>query len=539
LDTLSFKKISRGEIKGWVREDILPLLPPGFFEAPAASVREMGGEVLRETRLRWAAIFTLPNKRRIFFKMDRTKGLFESLKYFALPSKAKKEWFIALQLQKRNLNIPKPLGWLEKVHRGFVQESYYLSEAIGSGVSLIEDSTKLGDRFLILELAKAIKKIHQGGLFHKDLHAGNFLWDGQSLFLTDLHSTKIVSNLSLKQRLWNLSLLFHSLRAIWGEEDQSIFMGVYFEGEPFYPQKKEEFLKKVHTWMDHLRKRQWQSRTKRCLKESTEFSLQKGKGVCYYHRRDFPLEVLKKKVEEHLRLTLERPSALAKYSPNVTISIIENGGKKLSVKNYHPLKIWDRFKEHFRRSRGLKAWIAGNGLKARGIPSLRPLGLVERRDWLGLRESSFLMEVSEADQEVDRYIIKSLKNFTERRSFIKAFARWLSQCHRMDLYHRDMKTCNILVSKDGDAWGFHLLDLEDVRLDKKVREKELFKTFLQLNTSTPKIIMTTDRFRFFGNYLSLNPIIKDRKIFLKRLIEESKQRGLVYVAPGGVVTEKI
>jgi hypothetical protein len=316
-------------------------------------------------------------------------------------------------------------------------------------------------------------------------------------------------------------------------------MGVYFEGEPFYPQKKEEFLKKVHTWMDHLRKRQWQSRTKRCLKESTEFSLQKGKGVCYYHRRDFPLEVLKKKVEEHLRLTLERPSALAKYSPNVTISIIENGGKKLSVKNYHPLKIWDRFKEHFRRSRGLKAWIAGNGLKARGIPSLRPLGLVERRDWLGLRESSFLMEVSEADQEVDRYIIKSLKNFTERRSFIKAFARWLSQCHRMDLYHRDMKTCNILVSKDGDAWGFHLLDLEDVRLDKKVREKELFKTFLQLNTSTPKIIMTTDRFRFFGNYLSLNPIIKDRKIFLKRLIEESKQRGLVYVAPGGVVTEKI
>jgi tRNA A-37 threonylcarbamoyl transferase component Bud32 len=534
-----YKKVSTGEIKGWVEEEILQLMPPHFLEDPVRVIQELNGKVIKESRLRWAAILTLPNKQRTFFKRDKTKGWFESFKYVFLPSKGRKEWFIAHQLQKRNLNIPKPLGWMERIHRGFVKESYYLSEAIGSGISLIEDSAKLGNSFLILELAKAIKKIHQGGLFHKDLHAGNLLWDGESIFLTDLHGAKIVRNLSLKQRLWNLSLLFHSLRAIWGEEDQSIFMGVYFEGEPFYLQKKEEFLKRVHTWMDHLRKRQWQSRTKRCLKESTEFSLQKGKGVCYYHRRDFPLEALKKRVEEHLRLTLERPSGLAKYSPNVTISIIENGGKKLSVKNYRPLKIWDRFKEHFRRSRGLKAWIAGNGLKARGIPSLRPLGLVEKRDWQGLRESSFLMEVSEADQEVDRYIIKSLKDFTERRSFFKAFARWLSQCHRMDLYHRDMKTCNILVSKDGDAWDFHLLDLEDVRLDKKVREKELFKTFLQLNTSTPKIITTTDRFRFFKEYLRLNPVIENRKVFLRRLIEESRQRGLLYVAPWGVVTEKL
>jgi len=535
----SYKKISQGDIQGWVREEIFRLLPPIFFQDPIAAIQRMDGEVLRESRLRWAAILTLPNKQRTFFKRDKTKGWFESFKYVFLPSKGRKEWFIAHQLQKRNLNIPKPLGWMERIHRGFVKESYYLSEAIGSGVSLIEDSAKLGNSFLILELAKTIKKIHQGGLFHKDLHAGNLLWDGESIFLTDLHGAKIVRNLSLKQRLWNLSLLFHSLRAIWGEEDQSIFMDAYFEGEPFYSQKKEEFRKKVHVWMDHLQKRQWQSRTKRCLKESTEFSLQKGKGVCYYHRRDFPLEALEKRVEEHLRLTLERPSALAKYSPNVTISIIENGGKKLSVKNYRPLKIWDRFKEHFRRSRGLKAWIAGNGLKARGIPSLRPLGLVEKRDWQGLRESSFLMEVSEADQEVDRYIIKSLKDFTERRSFIKAFVQWFSQCHKMGVYHRDMKTCNILVSKDGGTWNFHLLDLEDVRLDKKVREKELFKTFLQLNTSTPKIITTTDRFRFFKEYLRLNPVIENRKVFLRRLIEESRQRGLLYVAPWGVVTEKL
>jgi serine/threonine protein kinase len=164
---------------------------------------------------------------------------------------------------------------------------------------------------------------------------------------------------------------------------------------------------------------------------------------------------------------------------------------------------------------------------------------MENRDWSGLRESSFLMEVSEAYQELDRYILQTLGDFKEKRRFIKAFSIWLSQYHKKNLYHRDMKTCNILVSKARDTWGFYLLDLEDVRLDKKVSGRKLFKTFLQLNTSTPKMVTTTDRLRFFGEYLRLNPIVKNRKDFLRRLIDESKRRELVYVAPWGVVTEKL
>ena len=78
-----------------------------------------------------------------------------------------------------------------------------------------------------------------------------------------------------------------------------------------------------------------------------------------------------------------------------------------------------------------------------------------------------------------------------------------------------------------------------LRLRKGLLYRELFKTFLQLNTSTPKTVTTTDRFRFFGEYLRLNPVVKDRKSFLRRLIDESKRRGVVYVAPWGVVKEKL
>jgi tRNA A-37 threonylcarbamoyl transferase component Bud32 len=149
------------------------------------------------------------------------------------------------------------------------------------------------------------------------------------------------------------------------------------------------------------------------------------------------------------------------------------------------------------------------------------------------------MEVSDPGQELDRYILKNLGDFKERRSFIKAFARWLSQYHQLNLYHQDMKTCNMIISRTGGAWNFLLLDLEDVRLDEKVEEKQVFRSFLQLNTSTPKMVTTTDRFRFFREYLRLNPVVKDRKSFLRRLIHESKRRELVYVAPWGVVTERL
>src|SRR4030042_3079755 len=330
------EKISRGEFKGWVSEEMVPLLPSSFFIDPPLAIQEMNAKVLRESRLRWAAIFRLHNQQRIFLKRDRTKGWFESAKYLVLPSKARKEWFIAYRLRDRKLSIPRPLGWMERLHRGFVKESYYLSEAIGSGVSLIEEAEKLGDRFPLFEMAKTVKRMHQEGLIHSDLHAGNFLWDGGTLFLTDLHSAKIVKNPTLKQRLWNLSLLFHSLRSIWGEVDQTRFMDTYFEGESFYPGRKEEFLQKVSSWMEKLQKKQWRSRTKRCLKKSSEFSVYREAGICYHHRRDYPLGGIKKRVEEHHRIVLEKYSGLVKSSPAVTVSILENGGGKVSVKNHRP-----------------------------------------------------------------------------------------------------------------------------------------------------------------------------------------------------------
>lgn len=184
------------------------------------------------------------------------------------------------------------------------------------------------------------------------------------------------------------------------------------------------------------------------------------------------------------------------------------------------------------------SWVAGNGLRARGVPSLNPLALFERQKWWGVSESFLIMEAPRRGLEMDRYILGGFADFKRKRSFIKHFAQWLSHLHQRNLYHQDMKTCNILVLENEGTWDFYLLDLEDIRLDERVDERHLFKSLLQLNTSIPKTMTRTDRLRFLKEYLHQQPLIRDVKNFIARLMKNSRERGIVYVSPQGVVVEK-
>jgi len=403
---------------------------------------------------------------------------------------------------------------------------------------LIEEAVILRDENNLKGLVNTVKRFHHSGLFHQDLHAGNFLWDGDSFFLVDLHRARILSSLSINRRLWNLSHLFHSLRSIWEERDHSGFLETYFEGEPLSPQTKEEYLRKIHIRMDCLQKRQWRSRTRRCLKDSTEFSVEKETGRTIYHRKEFSLDRLNQAIEDHLSILQKNPTLLVKQSPEVVVSLSKDGKDNICVKQFRHSGLWDSLKEHLRTSKGLNAWISGNGLKSREIASIKTLALVEkRRGWIW-RERFLIMETPKDVLEMDRYILKGFDNLKEKRLFIKNFAQWLFHLHQKNLYHQDMKSCNILVSKERGNWDFKLLDLEDVILDTKIDEKKLFKNLLQLNTSIPRTVTRPDRLRFFHEYLRIHPIIKNERSFICRLTKKSRERGVVYVSPQGVVQEE-
>ncbi len=531
----SFRSISHGQLKGCIHEDLVPFLPPDFFDDPVLASCGIRETVIKESRWRWAAILCLPHGKRIFLKRDRTKGWTESLKYALSRSKAEKEWLISQQLEIKEIAVPGSLGWMKKVSHGFVSESYYLSEAIGSGVSLAEGVVDVASDSLIAGLAKMVHRIHAAGLFHRDLHAGNFLYDGDSLFLTDLHRAEIVRALSAGQRTWNVAQLFHSMRSRWTREDQRSFLEKYFRGWRQDAINKEDFLGAVLFQMDRLQKRQWRSRTKRCVKESTDFTREKGNGVAVYRRRDFSEDLLESLIEEGPRTIHAGSSDLLKDSPEVTVCISAQEGNRICLKHFHYPSRFTRLKERFRQSRGLRAWIGGNGLMVRGIRCPRPFALVEKRDWFTVREGLFFMEAAEGSQELDRYLFTGFRDLKEKRMFIRTCAEWLSSVHGMDVFHKDLKTCNILVGRNGETWTFSLLDLEDVRLNQKVNGKRALRNLVQLNASTPPLMTRGDRLRFLNHYLLCRPMPLEKRRMVREIARQSAKRGFVYVSPWGVI----
>jgi tRNA A-37 threonylcarbamoyl transferase component Bud32 len=535
--SFSFKSVAQGEISGWIRGDIRDLLPPDFFEDPVRSVLAAGALVTKESRLRWAGIVSLPDGTRLFLKRDRSKGWWEYIKYRVLPSRGRSEWLTATLLEARDVSIPKPMGWMERRRGGLVKESYYLSEAVGSGVTCLEEAAPLTTGAAIVELAGAVRKIQDAALFHRDFHAGNFLWHGASVVLTDLHKAKVVSRLSLKRKVWMISHLFHSLRFRWTGEHEAAFLDACFEGDSLSERGKEGCLETIHLWMERFQRRQWRSRTKRCLKQSTEFAVEKEGEMTYYHRRDVPLDRLREVIREHRRIVEEEPRALLKNSLRVAVSLVGKGEEKFCVKQFSYPTLGERMKECFRREKGLKAWVAANGLKARGITGLKLLAFAKRTRCLGVREGFLLMEALENGQEMDRYLVKGFDGFSSKRRFIRSFAHWLSELHHKGVYHQDMKTCNIWVSEKEGGWDFTLLDLEDVALDETVNGEQLFRTCLQLNTSVPGTITRGDRLRFLRQYLENRSVPLEKRKWAKQMMEETRKRGILYVAPWGVVRE--
>ncbi len=532
-------KFSSAGMKGWIEDDIFDLLPSSFLENPFSAIESLNGRVVKESKWRRAAFVTLPSTQKVFLKIDKTKDWLETLKYLILPSKARKEWSVAYWLRRRELPVPRPLGWIEKRRRGSVEESLYLSEALEAEETGSEHLGPLQKESAVRHLAETVKRFHDSGLDHDDLHIGNFLWVKGELFLTDLHSASIHKILSLRRRLWNISHLFHSFRSFWREREQRAFLEVYF-GKEFGPhQKMEPFLQQIQHGMDRLQRRQWQSRTKRCLKNSTDFSVQKERGLTVFHRKDFVLDEVKTIVEGHRTLVREKSGGLIKHSPKINVSVAQRETKKIAIKQFCYPRLWDRLKDRLRRSKGRKAWIGGNGLKARGITCVQPLALVETNHWIGPKESFFLMESLEGSLELDQYVLQGLGGFKRKRMFIRAFAEWLASLYNKKIYHKDMKTCNFLVVEQLGLWDFCLLDLEDVRFGQRMTEGKVFKNFFQLNTSTPRIISYTDRLRFARECLGRISGIKNTKKLLRQVAQESFGEDVVYVSPRGTVIEKL
>lgn len=233
-----------------IGEDRLDALLPDALEQDGRR------DVLRQARnLVWAAPDPLRPGEKLIVKRACATGWHKRILALFQPSKARRSWNSACELNRRGIATPEPVAFFERPVRHPARAAgYYLCRAFPGTGSVRTAFTAftagaasfegLAKRDFYKALAGFVGKMHDRGAFHRDLSAGNVLAqarDGRAVFsvIDTGRATFFPHPLPLALRLADMKRICHPLS--WSERE--LFMGFYLApmGLTFSPLRRLPF----------------------------------------------------------------------------------------------------------------------------------------------------------------------------------------------------------------------------------------------------------------------------------------------------------
>ena len=528
-------------------------------------------KTIKETKVR--SVISIPgsdvNKNGIYIKYFKRNGYSDYVKYLLVPTRTRTEWKVANELLSQNINTALPLATAEKRRYGMLDSSLLVTEAVTNSESLMEycqanfEGASLSEdkedekKKLLRKLVYFIRNIHEKGVCHYDLHAGNILMKFENkqsssihncdLYLMDLHRVKILNRMSCRKRRYNLAQVFNSLSSILTETDKLDFLRSYGNNTLGNVTGEDELVRQIESQSSRIRNIHYRSRLKRCLKESSVFSKKRSTGMKIFFRKGYDINRFAGLIEKHRNALVSVDKAIVmKRDSKTALTRLPLENKKIQsvvVKQYKVSCGVCLIKNIFCNSAGKKAWIAGNGLSVYNFSTPKPLALMEKKV-LGVTTNSYLVMEDVRDcLEMDRYILKnfhgksSLSKLKKKRALINNLAETIGRMHNQNIFHHDLKTCNIMVKEKGKSPYITFLDFDKVSFGEEIAILKRVKNLVQMNLSTPKLISITDRLRFLKEYLRQCSIMDEKKNILREIVNLSKTEKILYVSSNGDVTE--
>jgi tRNA A-37 threonylcarbamoyl transferase component Bud32 len=364
-----------------------------------------------------------------------------------------------------------------------------------------------------------VARMHDAGLRHHDLHAGNMLLrlgadDRPLLFLIDLHATELGRPLVWEASRDNLSVLgrWFSLRC--ERSERLRFLRNYLKSRRDWagngPSQSEAVLAREledQTWQSNLGF--WRNRDARCLSSNR-----------YYHRvkrgphrghavRDLDRDQLAALLANPDEVFEREGVTLIKDSPSSTVTeltVIVDGARRQAIFKRFRITTWrDPWLALVRPTGALRSWIMGQGLRERCLPTPRPLAVFHRLDHGRPAEGYLLVEKVETARDVKRFVAElQQRGVAERRRVLRDAVEQLAvlirELHHCQLSHRDLKAANILVTGSAE---FTLIDLVGVRRHRRLGQVRRMHNLTRLHVSFHRdpAISRTDKLRFLRVYL--------------------------------------
>ena len=514
-------------------------------------------KVLKENRLR--TVFLLDcsavtpgvvdgeeRAERWVLKQYRHYGVYDRFRYHFFRSRAEREFHALKQLEEWSFPVPRALAFGLRHKAGVVVEGGLVMEEIPETEELVEHVNQsygrgpdkphfARARTRLLEAGYLVRRLHDRGVHHPDLHGANFLVrtdESGPLYLIDLHSCLFPGYVPRPWRLKGLSAVARSLlfslpvqEVRWlllgyqatspnvksfdevrGRFDSTVELATGADATragvsaPFFRQVVS-FERKIMASVKRSERRRLKSRTRRCLLNSTTFQVESRKGWRIYSRRSFTVDTVLSK------LGSEPAGEVLKSSSRGWVAQLSVDGTPLVVKHrQYPFR--RRMLSLFVQHPLLRAWYGARGLEVRGLPTAECQALFEERSF-GLVVRSWLVQEALDGQSLDRYLWTRFgeespatgERFREKQSLSSKSGHLVRKIHQAGVSKHDFSPQNILITRAEDGEAFlYLLDLDDVSFGDKVGRRQRERNLVQLGNMPEGHITTRDLLRGLRAY---------------------------------------
>lgn len=432
----------------------------------------------------------------------------EGLKTRLLGGRAEREFRAMEELCRLGLPSARPVGYSDRWAAGQLKESWFLSREVRPALTLyqaLENSAAEEDVMRLCLLAiDAVACLHGHPFWHRDLHAGNLLLDGDgAIVIIDLHSVWRVPRLKRRHRMENLGRLLYSFRHALHLDDAPLLAARYAtqRGEAVEACVRDTQAALERFEADHVR-----GRAARCMRNSSEFVGERSASGRSHRRREYAPEQFSEDLREHRRRALLGVDLLSNAAAS-RVSRVGGPGERRILKEYLPRGLGPALRARLGWGRARGAWTSARRGRVVGVPTPQALALHEAPDGSAVLVTRALDPNTDLTTWADALGPGELGK-PDRRELALAVGHVVGRLSRAGLRHADMSGKNVLLVagsvdlpvdrrlRPDPGWPrVELVDLDNMRRTRPHDQASLERMLGQLGDLS-SVVTRTDRHRF-------------------------------------------
>lgn len=339
-------------------------------------------------------------------------------------------------------------------------EPVLVSKMIDRAIDLAEawKQVRSDDRHaeLLRQIISIIADQHEAGLTHDDLHMGNFILSGNDIYTIDGDAVNIRYRgkpLSESKSLENLGLFFAKIYPRFDRLVPDAF-NMYLEKRAW--PKNTALCNRLTKEIRYQHKKNKKKYLKRIYRECSAFCCQKSWDRFLVYDRNYNTEKMVRFLADP-DILIDR-NRLLKNGNTATVALVEVDGQRLVVKRYNIKNTWHALQRCSRPSRAWNSWRNAHRLAVLGIPTPKPIALLEKR-WGPFRSKAYFITEYVDGINVYHFFHSHKGKEVDQRDLVKQFEKLLQQLAAASISHGDFKATNFIITDN----GLFITDLDAMR----------------------------------------------------------------------------